>query len=401
MATIAKACGISRTTVKRKIEELVQKGWLIKEHRIKPSGSYTSNIYKLTHPSEVFKDGQKARSKNNELNKPLNKKTREDDTLSSKKKSSGLLESPPKNSKTEGGIREDLPTGIDSQMGGSQRSLPEGSTPPKDINRNSPKSLECTGGSPGSPPATPNGGLREDLPIEIKPQRGGAQESLPVSVDFEEGGPLESPLPSKEVGDPRAQVGRSMPHLWSQATSNNNHITIPENTNIDSDHLLSKVNNKKKVLSETLPKKNTVEITNRDLIADLGDELVEYGMSSRRAYGIAGRLYNQYDYIPALKAIHALNKKGQIDNPIPYLMAVAKAESQKLITQQQEEEQEDEQIEEARRFHDESKATRERLYQENIEKVREIYALQNSHIGDLSNAPRGLKTPRFLLEGGK
>ena len=43
--TIAKKCGIGVTTVKRSIIALIQHGYIGKEHRFRPNGGQTSNIY--------------------------------------------------------------------------------------------------------------------------------------------------------------------------------------------------------------------------------------------------------------------------------------------------------------------------------------------------------------------
>lgn len=74
-------------------------------------------------------------------------------------------------------------------------------------------------------------------------------------------------------------------------------------------------------------------VTNRDLIALLGNALLDTGagIPSAKAYALAGRLYNQFDYIPAEKAIQALAKKqGKVSDPISYLFAVAKKVSEKM-----------------------------------------------------------------------
>lgn len=45
--TIASDLGLSRTTVKRALNELVQRGYLTKSPRFRPNGSYTSNLYSI------------------------------------------------------------------------------------------------------------------------------------------------------------------------------------------------------------------------------------------------------------------------------------------------------------------------------------------------------------------
>lgn len=45
--TIGADLGLSRSTVKRALNDLVDKGYLLKEERHRPNGSYTSNLYTL------------------------------------------------------------------------------------------------------------------------------------------------------------------------------------------------------------------------------------------------------------------------------------------------------------------------------------------------------------------
>lgn len=80
-------------------------------------------------------------------------------------------------------------------------------------------------------------------------------------------------------------------------------------------------------------KNQTPAVTSRDLIALLGKALLDAGagIPSAKAYALAGRLYNQFDYIPAEKAIQALAKKqGKVSDPVSYLFAVAKREFEKM-----------------------------------------------------------------------
>jgi len=55
LKTIADACGISRATAKRAVNELVEEGWLKKILRRKESGEYISNAFVLCDPPEEFK----------------------------------------------------------------------------------------------------------------------------------------------------------------------------------------------------------------------------------------------------------------------------------------------------------------------------------------------------------
>jgi DNA-binding MarR family transcriptional regulator len=59
LSNIAENCGISRTTAKKVINELVEAGWLIKKTR-KEDGVYTSNLYYLPDPDEIAKNKSKA-----------------------------------------------------------------------------------------------------------------------------------------------------------------------------------------------------------------------------------------------------------------------------------------------------------------------------------------------------
>ncbi len=52
MKTIADACGISRATAKRAVNELVEEGWLKKMIRQKESGEYISNVFELCDPPD-------------------------------------------------------------------------------------------------------------------------------------------------------------------------------------------------------------------------------------------------------------------------------------------------------------------------------------------------------------
>ena len=45
--TIAKELGLSSSTVKRALNELVQRGYLTKAARYRSNGSHTSNLYRL------------------------------------------------------------------------------------------------------------------------------------------------------------------------------------------------------------------------------------------------------------------------------------------------------------------------------------------------------------------
>lgn len=74
-------------------------------------------------------------------------------------------------------------------------------------------------------------------------------------------------------------------------------------------------------------------VTNRDLIALLGKALLDAGAGfpPAKAYALAGRLYNQFDYIPAEKAVQALaRKRGRVSDPVSYLFAVAKREAERM-----------------------------------------------------------------------
>ena len=46
--TIAAELDVSRSTVKRALDELCQSGWLVKESRWRENGSLTSNLYRIT-----------------------------------------------------------------------------------------------------------------------------------------------------------------------------------------------------------------------------------------------------------------------------------------------------------------------------------------------------------------
>jgi predicted transcriptional regulator len=54
MNKIAKGCSISRTSVKRSISALVEKGWISKETRCLEDGNYINNLY-IIH-KEPFKN---------------------------------------------------------------------------------------------------------------------------------------------------------------------------------------------------------------------------------------------------------------------------------------------------------------------------------------------------------
>ena len=45
--TIAADLGLSKSTVKRAITDLVQHGYVEKEHRHRDNGSFTSNLYRM------------------------------------------------------------------------------------------------------------------------------------------------------------------------------------------------------------------------------------------------------------------------------------------------------------------------------------------------------------------
>jgi len=50
--TIAVRCNVSRATVKRALAELIEKGWLERVPRIKPSGERDTTVYLLKDPPE-------------------------------------------------------------------------------------------------------------------------------------------------------------------------------------------------------------------------------------------------------------------------------------------------------------------------------------------------------------
>jgi len=47
LKTIASDLKLSRSTVKRALSDLEKHGYLLKEHRFRDNGSYTSNLYRI------------------------------------------------------------------------------------------------------------------------------------------------------------------------------------------------------------------------------------------------------------------------------------------------------------------------------------------------------------------
>lgn len=110
-------------------------------------------------------------------------------------------------------------------------------------------------------------------------------------------------------------------------------------------------------------------LTAGDIIAMLGDSLREVMRPPAKAYAIAGRLYNLYDFPAAESAINTLKnsmKNGnKIRNPVPYLMKVAREKKAEFETESKPDEDEQPKLF-SRQYPDEDK--------KRLEEVKKIYA---------------------------
>lgn len=118
-----------------------------------------------------------------------------------------------------------------------------------------------------------------------------------------------------------------------------------------------------------------ISLRTADIIAMLGDSLREVMDPPAKAYAIAGRLYNLYDFPAAEAAINALRRKieqGQkVKNPVAYLMKVARLKKQEFETGETEDDD------------DELKLFSEKYPEEHrkrLEEVKRVYAERQKHL---------------------
>lgn len=128
-------------------------------------------------------------------------------------------------------------------------------------------------------------------------------------------------------------------------------------------------------VSEALLRPN-INLTARDIIAMLGDSLREVMSPPAKAYAIAGRLYNLYDFPAAEVAINALRRRieqgHRIQNPVAYLMKIAREKKKEF------------EAGETREF-EEQKPFSEKYPEEHkrrLEEVRKIYAERRQYLED-------------------
>lgn len=151
---------------------------------------------------------------------------------------------------------------------------------------------------------------------------------------------------------------------------------------------------------------NGPKLTNHDMIAELANQLMTSGVNlgaKKVFYAISGRLYNSYDYIASAKAISALKKaieqKGQIKDPIAFLMTVAKKEKQKQDREQKDIDLDSRtaKLEESWRRSDQGICRQ--LQETRRSQIREIYnrSMPDQCLGE--QVPKGFSRLQFFIEG--
>lgn len=174
--------------------------------------------------------------------------------------------------------------------------------------------------------------------------------------------------PSKSVKSIKESSGRDnfpIVDVTSAAQENNNHTPgAGINFYSESDH----------ETDESC--KIGVNLTAGDIIAVLGDSLREVMSPPAKAYAIAGRLYNLYDFPAAEAAINALRRRIEqgyrVQNPISYLMKVAREKKKEF------------EIGETQDF-EEQKLFSEKYPEEHkkrLEEAKKIYAERQQYLGE-------------------
>lgn len=399
LKNIAEHCKISRTTVKKAIAELIKTGWLQKETRCE-DGVYTSNIYTLCYPQEggrscddlpcnemtppsedVGRDttgeyvasrptvGRQTTTNNTNLTIPTYEQEEKRMSLDSNSSLRSELESKlrtPNSSlesvKALSESIEDPSTEKGAETSGAYRTTlclsraPEGekacqfNTDAREENKTPcfDKSFNRAPGGRSDRCSTRTAvGCRKDKPLP------GAENNVCLEDDSK----LEPSEPDKSLKNPLGKRYSSVVEATPGEQVNNNHS--------------SGVN-----AACCSPGGPDVILTAGDIIAVLGDSLREVLEPPAKAYAIAGRLYNMYDFPAAEVAINALRRRVEqghrIQNPVAYLMKVAREKKKEF------------EAGETREF-EEQKPFSEKYPEEHkrrLEEVRKIYAERRQYLED-------------------
>lgn len=392
---IAEHCKISRTTVKKAIAELTKTGWLKKETR-REDGVYTSNIYTLCYPQEGGRScddlpcnemtppstevgrnttegygvwrptvGRQTTANNTNLTIPSIEQEEKSMSLDSNSSLRSELES--KLRTPDGGLLNDFE---DIEVPGE---LFEDDSPMLDSETGTHEIYQADPGLTKAPERgkTHQSGTDPDAAIETlcsdesfdkAPGRTNPSHFDGTTVHKED-----KPSPGIKNKNTRSRPEKDMPGEDVTPQENNNHAPVadinfyPDSISI-SDH----------EAGESC--KIGVNLTAGDIIAMLGDSLREVMSPPAKAYAIAGRLYNLYDFPAAEAAINALRRRVEqgcrIQNPIPYLMKIAREKKKEFETGETQE------FEEQKLFSEKYPEEHKRR----LEEVKKIYAERQQYL---------------------
>ncbi len=399
LSNIAENCGISRTTAKKVINELVEAGWLIKKTR-KEDGVYTSNLYYLPDPDEIAKNKSKANGQ---------KRGRADNDLPCNEMA-GVGQNP-----THGRVNTDPGVGRETTRNNTHIvTIPNEQDYIKDrVTNDSLRSSLVTRGQQKSEQET------DIQNFNIETSEITLESDLTSPGVFNKKIPVENVTVFKQetissepgINNKRAHVERepelNQEALFTETGVNNKKSTVEKELNLTQDTLSTRtdgINNQMPVESESIleqgeistetgvnNKKSTAErelninqdtlsigtgginnmpvekepdlnqetstvevtpqITNADLITALGDSLREaWDGPPAKAYAVAGRMYYLYDYPAAEAAINIFSRRVEQGfkpkNPVAYLMKVAREKKKEFESQCFESQCEEPQLEE-------------------------------------------------------
>jgi hypothetical protein len=330
---IARHCGISRATVKRALNELLDAGWISKEVRRTERGDYLSTVYRLNAPPAA----------------------------SDRAASSGAAEG--------GRLTQSLPchemTGVGSHGAylGSDRAYVGSDVPPNKIHgtrsSNQREGLgevspiasslrsDAIGADAGCASAAERGSVPEGIPDsdspaadrEPAPESGRAVQEHDIPVTGFPGTEL-TESDSLGVGPEAGPENERVVQTCDAAEADEAAVAELTQGASDSDSFSAgvlKVGFAPDCGSGAGP--CGPPASNRDIIASLGDRFLSLpGMSERyppgpqrtRVYALMGRLYRQYDVEPVHRAMDALERRGGAEDPLRFVAAVARAEHGKL-----------------------------------------------------------------------
>jgi len=338
LSNIAENCGISRTTAKKVINELVEAGWLIKKTR-KEDGVYTSNLYYLPDPDEIAKNKSKANGQ---------KRGRADNDLPCNEMA-GVGQNP-----THGRVNTDPGVGRETTRNNTHIvTIPNEQDYIKDrVTNDSLRSSLVTRGQQKSEQET------DIQNFNIETSEITLESDLTSPGVFNKKIPVENVTVFKQetissepgINNKRAHVERepelNQEALFTETGVNNKKSTAERELNINQDTLsigTGGINNmpvekEPDLNQETSTVEVTPQITNADLITALGDSLREaWDGPPAKAYAVAGRMYYLYDYPAAEAAINIFSRRVEQGfkpkNPVAYLMKVAREKKKEFESQ--------------------------------------------------------------------